>query len=92
LCPPAPKACGSVNTRVADATHYYLPDELFWIKRRRCAAVDDQARWARTLAEPQHGREDKVAVRLRFRGTYSGEILGFPATGRTIADGLIAEE
>jgi steroid delta-isomerase-like uncharacterized protein len=45
---------------------------------------------------------DKVAVRLRFRGTYSGEFLGLPATGRTveyvshefyrIADGLIAEE
>ena len=46
--------------------------------------------------------QDKVAVRLRFRGTHSGEFLGMPATGRTIeyvshefyriADGLIAEE
>jgi steroid delta-isomerase-like uncharacterized protein len=46
--------------------------------------------------------EDKVAVRLRIRGTHSGEFLGIPATGRTveyashefyrIADGLIAEE
>jgi steroid delta-isomerase-like uncharacterized protein len=46
--------------------------------------------------------QDKVAVRLRFHGTHSGEFLGFPATGRTvdyvshefyrIADGLIAEE
>jgi steroid delta-isomerase-like uncharacterized protein len=46
--------------------------------------------------------EDKVAVRLRFRGTHSGEFLGIPATGRTveyvshefyrIAGGLIAEE
>jgi steroid delta-isomerase-like uncharacterized protein len=46
--------------------------------------------------------QDKVAVRLRFRGTHSGEFLGFPATGRTIeyvshefyriADGFIAEE
>jgi steroid delta-isomerase-like uncharacterized protein len=46
--------------------------------------------------------EDKVAVRVRFRGTHSGEFLGFPATGRTveyvshefyrIAGGLIAEE
>jgi steroid delta-isomerase-like uncharacterized protein len=46
--------------------------------------------------------QDKVAVRLRFRGTHSGEFLGFEATGRTIeyvshefyriADGLIAEE
>jgi steroid delta-isomerase-like uncharacterized protein len=46
--------------------------------------------------------EDKVAIRLRFRGTHSGEFLGIPATGRTIeyvshefyrvADGLIAEE
>jgi steroid delta-isomerase-like uncharacterized protein len=46
--------------------------------------------------------QDKVAVRLRFRGTHSGEFLGFGATGRTIeyvshefyriADGLIAEE
>jgi steroid delta-isomerase-like uncharacterized protein len=45
---------------------------------------------------------DKVAVRVRFRGTHSGEFLGIPATGRTIdyvshefyriADGLIAEE
>jgi steroid delta-isomerase-like uncharacterized protein len=48
------------------------------------------------------GAEDKVAVRLRFRGTHSGEFLGFAATGRTVeyvshefyrvADGLIAEE
>jgi len=46
--------------------------------------------------------QDKVAVRLRFRGTHSGEFLGIPATGRSIqyashefyriADGLIAEE
>jgi steroid delta-isomerase-like uncharacterized protein len=46
--------------------------------------------------------EDKVAVRLRFRGTHCGEFLGIPATGRTIdyishefyriADGLLAEE
>jgi steroid delta-isomerase-like uncharacterized protein len=46
--------------------------------------------------------EDKVAVRLRFRGTHAGDFLGFAATGRTveyvshefyrIADGLIAEE
>lgn len=46
--------------------------------------------------------QDMVAVRLRFRGTHSGEFLGFPGTGRTIeyvshefyriADGLIAEE
>jgi len=46
--------------------------------------------------------QDKVAVRLRFRGTHSGEFLGIPATGRTveyvshefyrIANGLIAEE
>ena len=46
--------------------------------------------------------QDKVAVRLRFRGTHSGEFLGFPATGRTIeyvshefyriADDLFAEE
>ena len=46
--------------------------------------------------------EDKVAVRVRFRGTHSGEFLGIPATGRAIeyvshefyriADGLIAEE
>jgi steroid delta-isomerase-like uncharacterized protein len=45
---------------------------------------------------------DKVAVRLRFRGTHSGEFLGFAPTGRAIeyvshefyriADGLIAEE
>ncbi len=46
--------------------------------------------------------QDKVAVRVRFRGTHSGEFLGIPATGRTIeyvshefyriAGGLIAEE
>ena len=46
--------------------------------------------------------QNKVAVRLRFRGTHSGEFLGFPATGRSveyvshefyrIADRLIAEE
>ena len=45
---------------------------------------------------------DKVALRVRFRGTHTGEFLGFAATGRTveyvshefyrIADGLIAEE
>ncbi|HEY3956265.1 MAG TPA: ester cyclase [Streptosporangiaceae bacterium] len=45
---------------------------------------------------------DKVAVRVRFRGTHSGAFLGIPATGRTveyvshefyrIAGGLIAEE
>jgi steroid delta-isomerase-like uncharacterized protein len=45
---------------------------------------------------------DKVAVRLRFHGTHSGDFLGIPATGRAIeyvshefyrvADGLIAEE
>src|SRR5215468_473154 len=45
---------------------------------------------------------DKVAPRLRLRGTHSGEFMGFPATGRTIeyvshefyriANGLIAEE
>jgi len=48
------------------------------------------------------GARDKVAVRLRFRGTHSGEFLGFRPTGRTIeyvshefyrmTDGLIAEE
>jgi steroid delta-isomerase-like uncharacterized protein len=46
--------------------------------------------------------EDKVAVRLRFRGTHSGEFLGVPATGRSVEyvsheiyrvdDGIIAEE
>jgi steroid delta-isomerase-like uncharacterized protein len=46
--------------------------------------------------------QDKVAVRLRFRGTHAGDFLGMPATGRAIeyvshefyriADGLIAEE
>jgi steroid delta-isomerase-like uncharacterized protein len=48
------------------------------------------------------GAGDKVAVRVRFRGTHTGEFLGFPATGRTVeyvshefyrvADGLVAEE
>jgi len=46
--------------------------------------------------------DDRVALRLRFRGTHSGEFLGHPATGRPVeyvshefyrvADGLIAEE
>ena len=46
--------------------------------------------------------DDRVALRLTFRGTHQGEFLGLPATGRTIeyvshefyriADGLIAEE
>jgi steroid delta-isomerase-like uncharacterized protein len=48
------------------------------------------------------GADDKVAVRVRFRGTHAGEFLGFAATGRTveyvshefyrIAGGLVAEE
>lgn len=46
--------------------------------------------------------EDRVAVRVTFHGTHSGEFLGVPATGRSVeyvshefyrvADGLIAEE
>ncbi|MDQ1719913.1 MAG: hypothetical protein QOE89_3866 [Pseudonocardiales bacterium] len=46
--------------------------------------------------------DDRVALRLRFRGTHSGEFLGIRATGHPIeyvshefyrvADGLIAEE
>jgi steroid delta-isomerase-like uncharacterized protein len=46
--------------------------------------------------------KDRVAVRLTFRGTHSGDFLGVPATGRSVeyvshefyrvADGLIAEE
>ena len=46
--------------------------------------------------------QDKVAVRLRFHGTHSGEFLGIGATGRAVeyvshefyrlAGGLIAEE
>ena len=46
--------------------------------------------------------QDKVAVRVRFRGTHSGEFLGIPGTGRAveyishefyrIVGGLIAEE
>jgi predicted ester cyclase len=48
------------------------------------------------------GAQDKVAVRLRFRATHSGEFLDFRPTGRTIEyvshefyrmdNGLIAEE
>jgi steroid delta-isomerase-like uncharacterized protein len=48
------------------------------------------------------GAGDRVAVRLRMRGTHEGDYLGTPATGRTISyvshefyrvdDGLIAEE
>ena len=46
--------------------------------------------------------DDRVALRLRFRGTHGGEFLGVPTTGKPIeyvshefyrvADGLIAEE
>jgi steroid delta-isomerase-like uncharacterized protein len=46
--------------------------------------------------------EDRVAVRVSFRGTHAGEFQGIPATGRTIHyvshefyrvdDGLIVEE
>jgi steroid delta-isomerase-like uncharacterized protein len=46
--------------------------------------------------------EDRVAIRVSFRGTHAGEFQGIPATGRTIHyvshefyrvdDGLIAEE
>ena len=46
--------------------------------------------------------DDKVAIRVTFRGTHQGEFQGIPATGRTIgyvshefyrvADGLITEE
>jgi steroid delta-isomerase-like uncharacterized protein len=46
--------------------------------------------------------EDKVAIRVSFRGTHQGEFQGIPATGRTIhyvshefyrvEDGLFAEE
>jgi steroid delta-isomerase-like uncharacterized protein len=45
---------------------------------------------------------DRVAVRLRMRGTHRGEFMGIPATGRAVSyvshefyrveDGLIAEE
>jgi steroid delta-isomerase-like uncharacterized protein len=45
----------------------------------RRAFPDLQARIEDILAA-----QDKVAVRLRFRGTHSGEFLGIPATGRTI--------
>lgn len=48
------------------------------------------------------GAEDRVAVRVRFRGTHAGEFQGVPATGRKIeyvshefyrvSDGLISEE
>lgn len=48
------------------------------------------------------GARDRVAVRLTFRGTHTGEFLGVPASGRSIryvshelyriADGLLAEE
>jgi steroid delta-isomerase-like uncharacterized protein len=48
------------------------------------------------------GAGDRVAVRVRFRGTHAGEFQGLPATGRTIeyvshefyrvTDGLIREE
>lgn len=52
--------------------------------------------------EEMFGSGDRVAVRLTFRGTHSGEFEGIPASGRAveytsieiyrIASGLIAEE
>lgn len=48
------------------------------------------------------GAQDRVAVRVRMRGTHEGDYLGIPATGRPVSyvshefyridDGLIAEE
>ena len=32
---------------------------------------------------------DKVVVRLRVRGTHGGELLGIPATGRTVDIGVL---
>ena len=56
----------------------------------------------RAHIEDIFGAGDRVAIRLRFRGTHTGEFLGFPATGRPVeyvshefyrvTDGLIAEE
>lgn len=56
----------------------------------------------RAEIEDIFGAQDRVAVRLTFRGTHSGEFLGVPATGRSVryvsheiyrvADGLMAEE
>jgi predicted ester cyclase len=56
----------------------------------------------RAQIEDIFGAGDRVAVRLTFHGTHTGEFQGFAATGRTVsytsneiyrvADGLIAEE
>jgi steroid delta-isomerase-like uncharacterized protein len=56
----------------------------------------------RAEIEDIFGSGDRVAVRLRMRGTHEGDYLGLPATGRTVSyvshefyrieDGLIAEE
>jgi steroid delta-isomerase-like uncharacterized protein len=56
----------------------------------------------RAEIEDIFGSGDRVAVRLRMRGTHKGDYLGVPATGRTIAyvshefyrieHGVIAEE
>jgi predicted ester cyclase len=72
-----------------------------WDDAWECAAVKDP-RADRASFGALVRRAGKVAVRLRFRGTHSGEFLGFGSTGRTIeyvshefdriADGLIAEE
>jgi len=35
-------------------------------------------------SEGVFGAGDKVAVRLRFRGTHCGDFLGIPATGRAV--------
>jgi steroid delta-isomerase-like uncharacterized protein len=56
-----------------------------------------------TTVEDIFGTGDRVAVRLTFTGTHTGEFQGIPATGRTITyssneiyrisgNGLIAEE
>lgn len=56
----------------------------------------------RAEIEDIFGAGDRVAVRLRLRGTHTGEFQGVPPTGRTVdyvshefyrvSDGLISEE
>lgn len=56
----------------------------------------------RARIEDIFGSDDRVAVRLTFHGTHTGEFQGFPATGRAVSytsneiyrvvNGVIAEE
>jgi len=81
-----------------------LPDPLFGaaVWREGVAVIQRGIPDLRAHIEDIFAAGDKVAVRVTFRGTHTGEYLGFAPTGRSVqyvshefyrvADGLIAEE